>query len=656
MLNAPTDEPIVSQTDSIHPSSPILHPSSPWSAWIRDLRMLTLVVLCWLPLRSGLLMAVYLQRVLRSDPDRPLHAMNHFFSPWMLLLLLIGPVLLAWRFVRNDECKLMNDEGSGSAASIHHSAFSIRHSWSAALIALSAALFTAAVYWAPVGSRREGRVMVVERHSEWEPTTKPYDTKWFAEPPLFDQASGYNYAAIYDYLGQYYQMSRLLEKDKIDDATLSKCNVLVIKIPTSRYTKEEAEAVVRFVEQGGGVLLVGDHTNFEGSSTAMNDITRPMGFIFRDDLLYSFNELPDQQQYIPPAVPHPIVQRMPPMDFAVSCSIDPGHSRGQSVIAPIGLWSMGPEYHHDNYMPFAQHCPEMRYGAFVQVWAARHGQGRAVAFTDSTIFSNFCAYQPGHAEVLLGMIEWLNHGNFPLNPRPWLVLLGLSSFVAGLWMIRGTRGEYWLVLLAAGGCGWVVASVGVAAVHRWELPTPKCVHPMPCVVIDRGLSNVPLANGLFTQGDNEGYGMLEAWIPRLGCYTVRKEGLEVFSGDALVVICPSRSVTPEYSEQLEKYVANGGKLLVIDSPENTASKADTPAAAFWTFDPSRSGVDGQTEYVLDLAGRRYHQRQRSGWRAAAWKTRQAHRCRHDQAWQRVGHGRSALDRFGTTSGWARTGC
>ena len=26
--------------------------------------------------------------------------MNHFFSPWMLLLLLIVPVLLAWRFVR----------------------------------------------------------------------------------------------------------------------------------------------------------------------------------------------------------------------------------------------------------------------------------------------------------------------------------------------------------------------------------------------------------------------------------------------------------------------------------------------------------------------------------------------------------------------------
>ena len=131
----------------------------------------------------------------------------------------------------------------------------------------------------------------------------------------------------------------------------------------------------------------------------MNDITRPMGFIFRDDLLFSFDESPYDQLYVPPPLPHPIVQHMPPMDFAVSCSIDPGHSRGRAVIANTGLWSMGPEYHHDNFHPIPQHCPEMRYGAFVQVWAARYGQGRAVAFTDSTIFSNFCVVSAGQGRT-----------------------------------------------------------------------------------------------------------------------------------------------------------------------------------------------------------------------------------------------------------------
>lgn len=81
-------------------------------------------------------------------------------------------------------------------------------------------------------------------------------------------------------------MSRLLEKDKIDAATLADCDVLVIKTPTARYSPDEVEAVLQFIEQGGGVLLVGDHTNFERMATTMNDIARPLGFIFRDDLLF----------------------------------------------------------------------------------------------------------------------------------------------------------------------------------------------------------------------------------------------------------------------------------------------------------------------------------------------------------------------------------
>ncbi len=608
-----------------------------WSAWIHDFRTLTLIVLCWLPLRAGLMMALYLHRVLRSDPDRPLHAMNHFFSPWMLLVLLTVPVLLAWRFIgakkndeRNDEARMTNDEG----CRIRHSSFVLRHlAVPAVLLALAVALFTAAIYWNPIGARRDGRVMVVERHSTWEPTTRPYDTTWFGEP------SGYNYAAIYDYLGQYYQMSRLLEKNKIDDPSLANCDVLVIKTPTARYSQAEVEAVVRFVEQGGGLLLVGDHTNFDKSSTIMNDITRKMGFIFRDDLLFSFNESPYDQLYVPLTPPHPIVQHMPPMDFAVSCSIDPGRSRGRPVVANTGLWSMGPAYHHDNYHPFPQHCPEMRYGAFVQVWAARHGQGRTVAFTDSTIFSNFCVFQPGKAELMLGMIEWLNHDNPPLDPRPWLLLLGLLPLVSGLWMGfglpspfgrgaatllpspvgRGAGGEggsaagpneaaaastdaltltlsghqpkvgrergqptasVCLLLLAAGCCGWVVASLGVIGMHRWAMPTPERIRPQRCVVIDRTTSTAPLSKGADTRGNGQGYGLLEQWIARTGCHTVRQAGPEAFSGDALVVICPSRSVTGEFRDQLTDYVAAGGKLLVIDSPENAGSTANS---LLWPF-------------------------------------------------------------------------
>ncbi len=228
-------------------------------------------------------------------------------------------------------------------------------------------------------------------------------------------------------------MSRLLESDKIDDQTLGQCDVLVIKTPKdARYSPDEVAAVLRFVEQGGGVLFIGDHTNLYRMATIMNDMTRPMGFIFRDDLLFSNEASAYDQHFDPPWAPHPSLQYMPPMEFAVSCSIDPGFSHGRSVITSTGLWSMPPEYHHENYHPIPQHCADMRYGAFVQVWAAWHGQGRAMAYTDSTIFSNFATFQPGHAEIMLGMIEWLNHAN-PLDRSAAMAdFAGISTVLRGV--------------------------------------------------------------------------------------------------------------------------------------------------------------------------------------------------------------------------------
>ena len=547
-----------------------------WSAWIRALRILTIIIVAWLPVRAGLLIAIYMYRVLRAEPDRALYVMNHFFAPWSLLVLLAVPVLLVIRFLRVNyvepsvepaECIPAVDCSDTNASYSRHYAVPI------ILIALSAALFTAGVLWNPMGKRLGGRVKVVERHSTWEPTVRPYDTTWYGE------LSSYNYAAIYDYLGQYYEMSRILESDKIDDRTLGQCDVLVIKTPTTRYSRDEVEAVLRFVDRGGGVLFIGDHTNIYRSGTIMNDMTRPMGFIFRDDLLFSNEPSPYDQHFEPPWPPHPSLQYMPPMEFAVSCSIDPGFSHGRSVITSTGLWNMPPEYHFENYHPLAAYCADMRYGAFIQVWAAWYGQGRAMAYADSTIFSNFAAFQPGHAEIMLGMIEWLNHANTLLDPRPWLILLGLVPLSAGL-MLAQRRSVAWLVLLAAGICGWVLASEAVAAVHRWSMPVPKINKAMTRVVVDRTTSDALLSKGAYTQGDGIGYGMLEQLIGRLGYHTIRQEGKDAFSGDALVVICSDRPVEASFREQLESYIARGGKLLVLDTPENANSTANS---LLWPF-------------------------------------------------------------------------
>ena len=494
------------------------------------------------------------------------------------------------------------------------------------------ALFTAAICWDPIGQRKDGRVTFVERHSTWEPTQRPYDATSYGED------SSYTYAAIYHYASRFYEMSRLLESDAFDAATLDKCDVLVIKVPTSPFSPPEVDAILAFVERGGGLLLIGDHTNVFKSSSYLNQITRPLGFTYRHDLLFSIGS-PYYEAFRPGLIPHPAVQHVPPMEFAVTCSIDPGASRGRAAVEGTGLWSLPPNYNSiTNFQPEAEYRPEMRYGAFVQVWAMRHGAGRVLAFTDSTIFSNFCTFEPGKAEFMMGMLEWLNHQS-PLDrdvPRACVVALLVAAAAASLafglrWATRGKGDRHLLcndhasmvpaegpsrqkvpvtfsvsrgsvggiVLLAGAMFGWAVAAASIAAVQRWAMPTPQPARPMVRVVLDRTVSEVPLSRNGFSNPSGKGFALFEQWIPRLGYFTARRSGAEALTGDLLVVVCPTRSPSEQFLGRLAEYVEQGGKLLVIDSPEIENSTAN---ALLWPFGLSiERGISAKGSLKLSSA-------------------------------------------------------
>jgi len=611
-----------------------------WSKWIRAARTLLVLTAAWLPIRVALLVAVYLHRAHARNLEPVPIAMDQFLSTWVHVLMLAGPVLLAIRFVRlpvgetdgkeDDACVAASPSEAvkewdwlpahilkGRAKTLCQGCLSrFFHSLSGPwrpciailLIAAAAAIFTTVARYDPVGRSKGGRVMVVERHSTWEPTTKPYSMDWYGE------LASYNYAAIYDYCSQYFNMSRLLEEESINLRTLARCDVLVIKTPTARYSSEEVDAVVRFVEQGGSLLLIGDHTNVFDTSTYLNDVARHFGFTFRDDLLFRIGS-PYVQPYAPGVTPHPVVQHVPPMHFAVSCSIDPGRSAGRAVVRSTGLWNLPPDHHADNYHPEAEYRPEMRYGAFIQVWATRYEKGRVLAFTDSTIFSNFCTYQPGKAELMRGMLDWLNHRSVLDRRWVWLsvtvplVLVGLVLLTAACWLACTRRGcekmglapaprlekaeknglsrvpvpipsqprsGAWIPLCAAAMFGWTAASLAVDTIHRLALPVPEVDRQLTHVVIDRTVSAVPLSLGAFVQGENgEGYGLFEQWIARLGCYTSRETGRDAFAGDGLVIVCPTRSVTREYCRKLEQYVRSGHHVLIVDSPDSEGSTANS---------------------------------------------------------------------------------
>ena len=362
------------------------------------------------------------------------------------------------------------------------------------LTAMGVALLVFVAVWSPVGSRKTGRITVVERHSTWEPTIEPYGTT------VYGEAGSYNYAAAYAYCGQYFTMSRLLEQDAIDDAALG---------GLCRADHQDTHGPLRvggsrggptLVEQGGSLLLIGDHTNVFNMNTYLNDIARRFGFSFRNDLLFRVGD-PYRQHYRRPWLAHPAVQHVPPMDFAVSCSIDPGWSLGRMVIRSEGLYNLPPAYHESNYHPQAEYRPHMQYGAWCQMWATSYGRGRVLAFADSTLFSNFCVFQPGKAELLRGMLDWLDRTSVwdrayltagcPAPAAAGRTVAGRRSVVLQSRQYRGN----WLIAAQCRLATGTLTGQGLVAWQRQAMPTPPLQRPLPHVVIDRNISQVPLFTG-----------------------------------------------------------------------------------------------------------------------------------------------------------------
>ncbi|HEX4795817.1 MAG TPA: hypothetical protein VH370_18660 [Humisphaera sp.] len=530
----------------------------------RGAALLLLCIIAWLPIRSAISMSLMVHRALRVEFESPLILMDQFRNTWVLLAMLIPPIVLAARFARTAVVAIpvipMTTKLPAIAPLWRRFA-----AVGAALAATFAITFVS--LWDPSGPRKPGRILVDEFHSKWEPTQRPFDTEWYGHD------SGYNYASIYDYLGKFYEIGRI--ESHISDVTLAGCDVLISKVPTSRYDPDEIDAIVRFVRRGGGIALVGEHTDVFGTGVSLNDIASRFGFAFRYDVILD-TDTRFEQKLVPHWAPHPATEYVGDFNFAVTCSIDPGASVGRAAVLSRSLCSLGPDYHASNFYPPVDDASDERYGAFVQAWATRAGKGRIFAWADSTIWSNFCTFEPGKIEMLMGIVEWLNHRNDEIDLRYPTWFAAIALLLATLWLARGWN-EGTLAIFSAAFLGWALAGPALHAVHRHGMPpiSPKPGAALHRVIIDRTVCATLLSNGGFIDGKPDGFGVFERWILRLGYVIKRTSGDDALKDDLIVFTYPSKDVPDDFRDALVRYVQNGGKVLVIDAPENATSTANS---------------------------------------------------------------------------------
>jgi hypothetical protein len=424
------------------------------------------------------------------------------------------------------------------------------------------------------GLPKAGRVLFDERHSDWEWTEEPFDTE------RYGLRTSYNYFNLYDHLDHYFRLSRTHEP--LSDELLAEHDVLVLRTPTEPFAEAELAALQRFVERGGGLWLIGDHTNVFGSGEYLNAVAERFGIRFQYDCTYDLSTGSLNLYRAPEVLAHPVVSRLPPFLFATSCTVRADWPY-EAVMVGTSLNVLPADYGQPNFFPAKGPRQDGQIGSFLQAAARRHGAGRVLAFTDSTVFSNFFMYLPGKPELALGSIDWLNRTNrLPELGTP-LALLGLATLAWTLVGARGLRRGWSLPLIAAGsGVGLLAAlalsDASVALAH----PPLEPRRPARRVHFDLEHSGIFLPILRLQGPEDNDWATFYTWTQRIGLVPTAERELErCLAGDGLVLLAdPVRELESAELEALRRFVAGGGGLLVLLGERGLPDASDALLESF----------------------------------------------------------------------------
>ncbi|HKY32532.1 MAG TPA: DUF4350 domain-containing protein, partial [Candidatus Polarisedimenticolia bacterium] len=453
----------------------------------------------------------------------------------------------------------------------------------AAAVACSGALLLGGWWgWQPAGRKAAGRVVIDESRSGWEPAAGSFDHA------RYGQRSLYNYALWRAWIELHYDVRVSSEPLSAED--LEAADVLIVKTPTRPYDDGAAARIERFVRAGGGLWLIGDHTNLFGMSTVLNRLARPYGLRFELDDTFPLDHEGSDRFRPPRPARHPVLRGISSYAFETSCSLSVPWT-AQHVMVGRGLGSEPADYGHVHFFGDIQLQASERFGLFVQAAVVRHGAGRVAAFSDSTNFSNFSLLWPGRREITLNTIDWLNRR--PVRAEQalgWALLAAAAAALgAAAWLLAGIGLPRGLGGAAAAWAALGAFTLGAAGAGEWSARRAGEVKPLRAyrtMAFDASVSGFRLQpdSAVLTRERPSwtGFNALFINAARSGLWPEAAPDLTAAlkRSDAVALLNPVRPLTPAQSRALGAFLGRGGRLLVADSAHNDVSAAHDLLARF----------------------------------------------------------------------------
>ncbi len=427
----------------------------------------------------------------------------------------------------------------------------------------------------PPGPQKSGRILFDDRFcGVWEPTARLLDTEWYGD------FSTYSFSSLAEWLGHWFVVdvnTRLPYTSEL----LSRYDILILKTPVQPIPEAERKAIDRFVTSGGGLLLVGDHTNLLGMGTHLNSLCAKHGIRFRYDSVSDAMTGGFVDYFAPSIGRHAGALHVKHLQFMTSCSLQLD-SRAEPIITATACRRDPHDYANPSFFGRQGPHPELSDGSVVLAATAAVGRGRIAAFTDSTVWSSFAVFQFDREKLAADLIQMLNRKPSPFR-LPLRVIMLITLCVAMVIGVRRVRAEASLPVFLGGLLGVWGGVYGADQAHLvfYDAVSPRSpVSEVSFLWQGGSCAFPPVLGSVGSLPMDRAFDTLLVSVQRLGlvprvAYTYDQDLLTP-NTRSLVVIAPVDHPPQSMLSRIESFVRRGGSLIVMDDGRlgGTGSAAD----------------------------------------------------------------------------------
>jgi hypothetical protein len=375
--------------------------------------------------------------------------------------------------------------------------------------------------------------------------------------PTFKRYGG-KQGGMFGILRQYLKAKgHRVDTGKITDKSLDKVKCLVLINLNRTFTPKEVARVWHFVDQGGSLLVLGDHTGREHIRMPFNALLKRINIAFNFDSAVPLIEAWARSLAIRP---HDITRDIHDendLQIGIGASLKIGYRAAPIIIGQRAFGDRGDlAARQKGFLGDLQFTSSEKLGDLVLMAATRYGRGKVLVCGDTAPFQNSSlVLSAGFVDRVFDWLGTTKDVGYVRNEIIFklLLTLGLLSWLyhrSGSHLVANAL--YALCVVA-----YLAANLGLSS----QKPMTKALKASVAYIDISHMERVSLD----LWGAPEGFGGLTYNLIRNGYLPLAMKKFEpsaLSTAELLVIIAPAKPFTKNQIDHLDRFVGRGGLLIL----------------------------------------------------------------------------------------------